>query len=75
MKKKLAEVVEEVIKLKVVDKKTGLPIWSEMIGDDYTRASAVGSFVIEELTDEEVEIKSQGYLPINSSAEFRSEVR
>lgn len=56
---------ENTIKLKVVDKKTELPIWSELIGEDYTRASAVGSFVIEELTNEEIEIKSQGYLPIN----------
>ncbi len=57
--------VENVIKLQIVDKKTELPIWSELISENNTRASAVGSFVIEELTNEEVEIKSQGYLPIN----------
>ncbi len=55
----------DLIRLKVVDKKTGLSIWSELISENETKVSPVGSFVVEALTNEEIEIKSQGYLPIN----------
>lgn len=67
----IVEEVEEIlvsnarIKLKVVDKKTGDPLWSEMISATKTLTSEVGLFGIDSLSNEEVEIKSQGYLPLN----------
>lgn len=51
------------ITLKVVDKKTGLPIWSDLIRGNETTTSEIGVFNFDELTSEEVEIKSLGYLP------------
>ncbi|MEP1094713.1 MAG: OmpA family protein [Cyclobacteriaceae bacterium] len=53
------------ISLKVVDKKTGQALWSEMITATQTLENEVGVFEIESLSNEEIEIKSQGYLPIN----------
>jgi outer membrane protein OmpA-like peptidoglycan-associated protein len=51
------------IRLKVVDKVTGFPLWSELIRENEKIINETGDFKIEELTDEEIEIKSQGYLP------------
>lgn len=53
------------ISLKVVDKKTGQPLWSEIIFASETVINEVGFFKIEDLSNEEIEIKSQGYLPVN----------
>ena len=49
--------------LKIVDKKTRASIPSEMISVATTLFSANGLFTIDSLSDEEVAIKSQGYLP------------
>ncbi len=49
--------------LKVVDAKTGNSLPSEMISDRITLVGANGLFMIDSLNNEEVEIKSQGYLP------------
>ncbi|MEP5613965.1 MAG: OmpA family protein [Cyclobacteriaceae bacterium] len=65
------EVAEEVvasngkISLKVVDIKTGKALWSEMILATERVENEIGFFEIETLNNEEIEIKSQGYLPVN----------
>lgn len=55
-------VVNEQVTLKVVDKYTKVTLQSEMISE-VRQSSANGLFIVNSLSGEEVEIKSQGYLP------------
>ena len=63
----VAEIEEELlpsqITLKVVDSKTGVSLPAEMIRDTTRLVGANGIFRIDSLTEEEIEIKSMGYLP------------
>lgn len=62
------EVVVEVkdpekITMKIVDAETGNILASELIRNGEKQQSAEGVFIIDSLSNEEVEIKSKGYLP------------
>ena len=59
----MEDVLPSMVSLKVVDSKSQESLPSEMIGERDTLISANGLFTIDSLTNDEVEIKSPGYLP------------